>query len=159
MSGNDRKGLTYTTAPFTSDVEITGHPVAHVWAGSTADDGDFFVYLEDIDPSGKSTLISDGSLRASHRKPTDPPYSTIGLPYHGSFRADAWPFTSGPNELVFDLAPTSYVIKAGRRLRVTVTGADNKNAETPILSPPPQMSIYYSPQFGSYVTLPVIPVT
>jgi uncharacterized protein len=158
LSANDRKGLTYTTAPFTSDVEITGHPVAHLWVGSTADDGDFFVYLEDVDPSGSSRPISDGVLRASHRKLAEPPYDTLGLPYHRSFRADIEPLAPGPNELILELSPTSYVVKAGRRLRVTVTGADNNNAETPILSPPPQMSIYYSPQLRSYVTLPVIQI-
>ena len=47
------KGLAYTTAPLTSDLELTGHPVVHLWISSTATDGDFIVDLEDIDPQDK----------------------------------------------------------------------------------------------------------
>jgi len=37
QSENDRKGLTYTTDPLEHPLEVTGHPVAHLWIGSTAD--------------------------------------------------------------------------------------------------------------------------
>ena len=69
MRENDRRGLTYTTAALDTALEVTGHPVVHLWVTSTAEDGDFFVYLEDIEPDGRSAYVSEGQLRASHRQP------------------------------------------------------------------------------------------
>ena len=31
MRTNDEKALTYTTLPLETDVEVTGHPVVHLW--------------------------------------------------------------------------------------------------------------------------------
>ena len=66
MQANDQKALTYTTPPLESDMEITGHPVVHLWFVTDAPDLDFFVYLEEVDGS-KSTYLTEGILRASHR--------------------------------------------------------------------------------------------
>jgi putative CocE/NonD family hydrolase len=52
----DKKLLTYTSAPLETDVEITGHPVVSLFLTSTQTDGAFFVYLEDVDENGKSHL-------------------------------------------------------------------------------------------------------
>ncbi|PKN96910.1 MAG: hypothetical protein CVU43_18310, partial [Chloroflexi bacterium HGW-Chloroflexi-5] len=54
MRANDKKGLTFTTAPLKADLEVTSHPVVHMWLTTDAADLDVFVYLEDVDPSGKS---------------------------------------------------------------------------------------------------------
>ncbi|MBN2315850.1 MAG: CocE/NonD family hydrolase [Sedimentisphaerales bacterium] len=68
MTTNDRKALTYTTAVLANDVEIAGHPVVHMWIECTADDVDLFAYLEEVEPDGRSTYITDGCLRASNRR-------------------------------------------------------------------------------------------
>ena len=39
----DQKGLTWTSAPLAADVEVIGHPVAHLWFACTATDADIFV--------------------------------------------------------------------------------------------------------------------
>jgi hypothetical protein len=52
MAYNDEKALTYTTPPLGSLLEITGFPVAHLWVSSSAEDSDFFVYLEDVNKKG-----------------------------------------------------------------------------------------------------------
>ena len=44
----------------------------------------------------------------------------------------------------------------GHRLRVTVTCADKDNALTPVLSPPPDVSIYRCGEYASYLDFPVI---
>ncbi|MFL6196678.1 MAG: CocE/NonD family hydrolase [Thermoanaerobaculia bacterium] len=158
LSANDAKGLSYTTPPLTAPVEITGHPVAHLWVSSSAADGDFFVYLEQVDETGASHYVSEGMLRASNRATADPGYDMIGLPYHRGNRADRQPLKPGePVELVIDLYPVSQVFAAGHRIRVTVTGADQANARTPRLDPPPRMTVYREPGRASYVELPVIP--
>ncbi len=157
MSANDAKGLTYTTEPLEENLEVTGHPVVSLWVSSTADDGDFFVYLEEVDKDGYSHYLAEGVLRASHRKLSKPPYNYMGLPYHRSYKEDIEPLPAGePVKLVFDLHPTSNIFNAGNRLRITVTCADQKNFETPELSPPPTITLHRSSTFASHVSLPVV---
>jgi putative CocE/NonD family hydrolase len=157
MAPNDKKGLTYTSAALTTPIEVTGHPVVHLWITSTASDGDFFVYLEEITPDGYSHYVTEGALRASHRAVTEAPYNVSGLPYHRSFAADVKPLPRGPVELAFDLHPTSKIFAVGNRIRVTITGADKDNTLTPKLSPVPTVSMYRNAGHASFITLPVIP--
>jgi len=153
----DEKGLTYTTPPLASDVEVTGHPVMHLWVSSTATDGDFFVFLEEIDEDGVSQFVSDGILRASHRATATPPWDHLGLPWHRSYEEDLIDLPGEPVELVFDLYPTSNIFDEGHRIRLTITCADSDNFETPELSPPPTVSVYRNTEYASYITLPIIP--
>jgi putative CocE/NonD family hydrolase len=158
MAANDAKALTYTTLPLESDVEVTGHPVVHLWVSSTATDGDFFVYLEEVDEDGVSSYITEGKLRASFRALHEPPYDNMDLPWHRCWEEDVEPLPQGqPVELLFDLYPTSNLFDAGNRIRVTVTGADADTYETPQLDPAPTVSVYRSPEYGSFIELPIIP--
>ena len=157
MMFNDEKGLTYTSAPLTAEVEVTGHPVVHLWVTSSARDGDFFVYLEDVSEAKFSKYITEGNLRASHRAVSTAPYEYLGLPYHRSFAEDIADLPDQPVELVFDLIPTSYIFPAGHRIRVTITCADKDNALTPELTPPPTIHLYRDADHASYITLPIIP--
>jgi putative CocE/NonD family hydrolase len=157
LSANDAKGLTWTTPVLTETVEVTGHPVVHLWVSSSAPDADVFVYLEEVDAQGKSHYVSEGMLRASNRATADPGYDLLGLPYHRGNRADQKPLTPGePVELVFDLYPTSNLFDAGHRIRVTLTGADKTNARTPERNPPPRLTVYREAERASFVELPVV---
>lgn len=105
----DRKLLTYTTPPLPADTEVTGHPIVTLYIESTAVDGQFFAYLEDVDEHGVVNYVTEGQLRALCRKvSTDPqPYADV-VPYHSHLRKDAERLTPGePAELEFDLLPTS----------------------------------------------------
>ena len=159
MSPNDSKAMTFTTLPLEEDTEVTGHPVVILWVSSTADDGDFFVYLEEVDPDGYSHYLTEGVLRASHRKISKPPYDTLELPYHRGFKEDTVPLPKGePAKLVFDLLPTSNIFNAGHRIRVTVACADQSNFLTPEHSPPPQVTVYHNSDHRSSISLPVVAV-
>jgi len=154
---NDKKGLTYTTEALGEDLEITGHPVVHLWVSSTATDGDFFFYLEEVDGEGVSLYVSEGTLRASHRALNEPYYDNLDLPFHRSHKEDVAELETGePAELSFDLQPTSNVFNAGNRIRITITCADKDNALTPEFLPPPTVSVYRNTQHASYISLPVI---
>jgi putative CocE/NonD family hydrolase len=158
LTQNDNRALTYTTPPLETDVEVTGHPVVHLWVTSTAQDGDFFVYLEEVDRQGYSHYITEGKLRASHRALHQPPYENMGLPWHRSHEEDVVPLPQGePVELLFAMLPTANVFDAGHRIRVTVAGADADTFETPQLDPPPTITLYRDANHASYVELPVIP--
>ena len=158
MGENDGKGLTYTTNLLDAALEITGHPVVHLWVKSTAQDGDFFVYLEDIEPDGRSAYVSEGQLRASHRRLSDPPYDRMGLPYHRSYAEDMLDLVPGEvAELVFDLQPVSYLFRAGNRVRVSITCADKDTFATPVIVPTPVVNLLHGPSYPSRMVLPVIP--
>jgi hypothetical protein len=151
----DRKLLTYATPPLARDVRITGHPLVTLYVSSSAVDGNFFVYLEDVEPSGRVNYVTEGMLRALHRKVSDeaPPYACVG-PYHSCRRNDAAPLEPGQvATLHFDLLPTSYLFKAGHSIRVGLAGADKDNFVVPS-SPPPTVTVHRSGMFSSHVILP-----
>jgi putative CocE/NonD family hydrolase len=179
----DLKCLTYTSAPLEQDVEVTGHPVVNLWVSSTADDGDFFVYLEDVDDTGEALYITDGMLRANFAGGLTPNEDILlpgadsidvlpDLPWHGFRESDYIDgvFAGGEKaNLIFDLMPTSWVFKKGHRIRVSIAGADYPTFELhPELSPSgepddpenivPEITAYRDAEYPSFVSLPVIPV-
>ncbi len=142
MQTHDAKALTYTTPPLVTDVEVTGHPVVHLWLSTSAPDLDVFVYLEEVDGNGHSTYITEGDLRASHRKLGQAPFNNLGLPYQTHDQSDLEPIPSGePFEMVFSLLPSSYQFHAGSRMRITVAFADAGNFDTPVLDPAPTLQL------------------
>ncbi|MGA2228830.1 MAG: CocE/NonD family hydrolase [Syntrophobacteraceae bacterium] len=156
MTPNDTKALTYTTAPMASDTEITGHPTVSLWFLAAAPDVDFFVYLEEVGDT-RSTYVTEGSLRASHRTLSEAPFANPGMVYHAHRRSELEPVSAGePTPLVFNLLPVSHVFRAGNRIRVTITCADADNFETPSLEPAPEIRLLRDPAHASCVDLPVI---
>ena len=154
----DDKGITYTTPVLQGPVELTGHPVLHLWIASTSAENNFFAYLEDVAPDGSVFIVTDGRLKGSLRSLDTPPYNYTGLPYHRSFQEDAMPFTPGkPTELVFDCLPISHVFETGHRIRLTITGADPREKDRVQLSPPPGITVFFNSLHSSYISLPVIP--
>ena len=78
LSATDRdaKSLHWTSPVLTEDLEVTGHPVARLWLSADAPDVDVFVHLEHVDANSVSTYVTDGRLRASHRRLHRAPYDT-----------------------------------------------------------------------------------
>jgi len=157
MRSNDKKALTYTASPLETDLEITGYPVGLLWLATDAPDLDAFIYLEEVDRRGKSTYITEGTLRASHRKLSQAPFNNLGLPYHSHYRDDVMRISVGePIELVFNLLPISYRFPKGSRIRITVAFADADNFETPVLNPAPRLQLLTDTNHPSFVQLPVV---
>lgn len=153
----DEKLLVYDSEPLANEMEVTGHPVVRLWVSSTADDGAFFVYLEDVAPDGTVRYVTEGQLRALHRKISreSDPTNSIG-PYHSFKKADAQPLQPGvPAELAFGLQPVSYLFKKGHRIRVAVAGAD-KDHFVMIPKEPPVIKLYHQTELASRIELPVI---
>lgn len=157
-AAEDKKLIAYTSAPVAADTEITGHPVIDLFVTSTATDGAFFVYLEDVDEQGVVTYVTEGALRALHRKiSTDaPPYKTA-VPYHSFKKKDAMPLVPGQiAELKFALQPTSVLIKKGHRLRVAIAGADKDTFARIPETGVPLIKIARNKNNASWIELPVI---
>jgi hypothetical protein len=156
---NDEKALTYTTAPLERDLEIIGHPVAHLWFTAEVPDLDLFVYLEEVDAQGNVEYITEGNLRASHRAVGEAPFDNLGLPFHRSYEEDLAPIPAGePSELVFDLLPTAKRFRPGTRIRASVACADADNFDTPVLDPAPRVQLLRDVIHASFVELPLLPV-
>jgi putative CocE/NonD family hydrolase len=156
----DAKGLTYTSAPLASNLRITGIPVLHLWVSSSAADGYFFAFLEEVNgKTGVSHYITNGAIKASCGAISMQfPWTDLGIPYHRCYDVDARPLTPGqPVELAFDFYPTSYIFRRGNRIRVTITGSLQSNFAGMREDPPPRISIYRDAARASYIELPLIP--
>jgi len=152
----DSKSLTYTTAPFTTGGEFTGFPVLSLWVASSTPNPDFYFYLSVVDPDGKTTLVTDGQLRAANRTTRRPPWPDVDhAPWQGALAADAAPLTPGQRAKI-DLAlyPTSFYVKPGQRVRLTINGFDKGNFDTPVAPTPPTITILRDAQHRSEIILP-----
>ncbi len=158
-TNENKKALTYTSDVLTEDLTLVGYPTVHLQVSSTHDDGDFFVYLEEVDKKGRAHYVTEGVLRASHRKTSDAPFKNFGLPFHRSYAVDLAPLVPGEStELNFDLMGTAIVIDKGHRIRITITGADRRNFALypdPSGQDAPTVEVLTGGLGSSYVELPV----
>jgi putative CocE/NonD family hydrolase len=155
MSDNDAKSMTWTTGPLDHDLAIVGHPVVTLYIESTTGDADIVALLEEVDAEGRSHYVTEGVLRASHRKLGEAPWDNLGLPYQRSYSDDVEPLPDdGPAELRMDLHPTATVFNAGHRLRLTVMGADADNLEAPASLP--TLRVHRNEAFPSRIDLPAL---
>jgi putative CocE/NonD family hydrolase len=155
----DKRLLVYQTAALQNDIEVTGHPLLRLYIRSTARDGAFFAYLEDVDPSGRVRLITEGCLRALHRKISTetPPYWLPG-PYHSYKRRDAAPLIpSQVTELRFNLFPTSVLFRRGHRIRLALAGGDKDTFASIKGSENAEISVERTPAYPSCLELPIVP--
>ena len=156
MTIDDAKGFSFATAPLASDLVVCGNPVARIWLSTSAPDLDLFVYLEELDSCGRSTYITEGQLRLSHRKTADAPYAHLGLPFRSHLRSDVEPVpTDVPVLAELALLPTCYRFKKGSRVRLALRFADADNFDTPVLTPAPRVRVLTGADHGSALTLPL----
>jgi len=101
--------LTFTTDPLETDIEVTGPVIARLFISSSAVDTDFVVRLTDVFPDGRSMLVCDGIQRARYRQSS----------YHPSLLEPGKVY-----ELMVDLWATSYLFRAGHRIRAVVNSSN-----------------------------------
>ena len=115
-------GATFRTRPLERPLRLTGPMALHLVAASTATDTDWHARVVDVAPDGSESVITEGSLRASHRR-LDAERSTWARPYHP--HTDLQPIE--PNrfyEYAIEIWPTAYRLARGHRLQVRVTSTD-----------------------------------
>jgi hypothetical protein len=122
---SDDSLLTFTSEPLAADVHVLGFPVVTLRLATSGTDGAVYVYLEDVDPGGDVSYLTEGCLRLLHRRtvgPADP--VRLGVPRTFA-RSDALRVVPGnPMDLTVPLLPVSAVVPAGHRVRVAVAGHD-----------------------------------
>jgi putative CocE/NonD family hydrolase len=159
--------LTYTSAPMQSATKIAGLISANLWAELSTTDATLIAVLSDVEPSGASSQITAGYLLASQRA-VDPALSTYGpkhlmiRPWHPYTKESQHAVTPGEaTEYNVEIYPTSAIIKAGDRLRLTIGTADTPSTLTPLPDLGQELggtiTLLHDPQHPSNVLLPVAP--
>ncbi len=154
----DEKLLVYTSAPLPADLEMTGSPTVRLYVSSDFEDGAFHVYLEDVSPDGRVTYLTEGMLRARHRKEKDPtqaPFVPLGI-YHTFRTGDAAPLVPGEvTEIGLTLLPFSTVFRAGHAIRVAIAGHDESMAHRCPEQGMPAITVERNAVYPSRLVLPV----
>ena len=155
----DERLLTYDSAPLSEDVEITGYPVVTLHVTSTATDGAFYVYLEDVDEQGRVHYLTEGLLRALHRRESDrEPRFALFVPHHSFLREDAMELVPGEvAEIRFGLLPTSALVRKGHRLRIAIAGHDASTFARIPAEGSPTVTVHRDRVRASHVDLPIVP--
>jgi putative CocE/NonD family hydrolase len=152
----DARLLCYTSPPLRAAVEVTGHPIARLALACDTEDAALIVYLEDVDPSGRPLVVTDGGLRLSNRKiDADTPYDYLGV-FHAGRSGDFTPVVPGEvMEVTLDLLPTSWRFETGHRIRVAIAGADADNfTPVPADGRAPTFTLHWGGATGSRIELP-----
>ena len=139
--------LRYTSQPLTHDSELTGHAVLDLWISTDTPDAAIHAFLSEIEPDGTQRYVTEGVLRALHRKES-PPLANYqaAWPFRTYSRADAQPLTPGePALLRIVLLPTSWTFKAGSRIRLSLSGADSDHYAQVPHGRPPQITVHRGP--------------
>jgi predicted acyl esterase len=136
ISPDDHRALTWTSEPYAAGVRITGQPEVIVALRSDRPDVPLRAWLADVGPGGVSTLVSQGWVRPAH---------LVGGPLDPARRY----------EIRVPLAPTSYRLPTGHRLRLAIAGS-----HFPALVPVPDVAtfrILRGARNGTRLRLPVEP--
>jgi len=118
--------LSFTSGPLPADVHVLGFPVVTMRLATSGTDGAVYVYLEDVDPDGDVSYLTEGCLRFLHRRtagPADP--TRLGVPRTFGRSAALHVVPGNLMDLTVQLLPVSVVVPAGHRVRVAIAGHDD----------------------------------
>ncbi|WP_327149424.1 CocE/NonD family hydrolase [Nocardia sp. NBC_01329] len=161
----ETNALTFTSAPVTEAVEVSGPMAVHLETVQDAADGYWSVTVNDVAPDGQSRVLSSGQLMASLREIDD---SRSSRSANGDY-TDPRPYTAlekrrltVPGEVTtLDIAVPAIEAKLepGHRLRVDVYAGNAPKGVPPLpmiidtgLKP---QHVQLDPNRPSYVNLPV----
>ncbi|SIT39451.1 Peptidase S15 [Paraburkholderia piptadeniae] len=148
--------LHYETAPLTEPASVEGHAVATLRMSIDQGDASIFVYLSEVDVEGNVFYMTEGMLRAIHRKTTDAPSDYVtAWPFRSYHRADAAHVKADAlNEFIIPLLPVAWTLKKGSKLRFSISGADAGHFVPMPYGRPPVFSVHAGIA-GSFVDLPL----
>lgn len=154
--GREDGQLCYVSAPLDRPLEMSGHAVASLWVSSSEPDAALFVYLTEIEADGTARYVTEGLLRALHRKESPcPPHHRTTWPYRTFTRTDASPMPIGQPELLrIPLLPVSWGFQAGSRIRLSIAGADADHCGQIPHGRPPKLTIHWGGERASFIDLP-----
>jgi putative CocE/NonD family hydrolase len=147
-----RDVLCYSSPELSENIEVTGPLDFHLFASTSAHDTDFVVKLTDVLREGPSFTVAEGITRARYRNSIFAPEAV------------------NPGEIIefiINMANTSYIFKAGHRVRIDITSSNfpgyDRNLNTGngigedaqgVLA---TQRVFHQSSWPSYIDLPVIP--
>jgi putative CocE/NonD family hydrolase len=155
--GRTASMLSYDSAPLAAAAELAGHALADLWLSSSERDAALFVYLTEVEAGGTERYVTEGLLRALHRKeqPAPASYRTT-WPFRSFARADAAPLVPGKVERIrIPLLPVAWRFAAGSRIRLSIAGADDDHCGQVPHGRPPLLTILRGGACASQVELPL----
>ncbi|MBR8203383.1 CocE/NonD family hydrolase [Burkholderia vietnamiensis] len=157
-SDRSRSMLHYDSVPLSEPTSIAGHATATLRMSIDQGDASIFVYLSEVDAEGRASYITEGMLRAIHRKTSDAPANYVtAWPFRSYSRADASRVTAGVAEdFTIPLLPVAWTLKKGSKLRLSISGADAGHYVPMPYGRPPVFSVHVG-ETSSFVDLPTPP--
>ncbi len=146
----------YDSAPFEQAMELTGNALADLTLSSSEPDASIVCYLSEVEADGTVRYVTEGLLRALHRKEAPhPPEYQSPWPFRTYHRADAKPLVPGVAECMrVVMLPVSWVFKPGSRLRFSLAGTDADHVKQIPHGRPPVLTLHHGP---SALELPLRP--
>jgi putative CocE/NonD family hydrolase len=157
--GRTAKMLSYTSEPLKAATELAGHGLADLYVASSERDLALFIYLTEVEADGAERYVTEGLLRALHRKESTPPetYRT-SWPFRSFSRADAAPLEPGKVERIrVPLLPVAWQFAAGSRIRLSIAGADDDHCGQVPHGRPPLLKMFRGEGNASVLGLPLKP--
>lgn len=149
--------LNYVSDVFDRDTELSGHIVVSLSFESSQEDAALFIYASEFETDGSLRYMTEGMLRALHRRVAEaPPEYASTWPWRRFHRADAERLRPGAAETAhFALLPISWCLKKGSRLCLSVAGADVDHFPQVPHGRPPRLTLRFGGDTGSFLELPV----
>ncbi|TGD88585.1 CocE/NonD family hydrolase [Mycolicibacterium sp. CH28] len=146
--------LVYSTDPLPQDTEVTGPTTVDLWASSSAVDTDFTAKLTVVKPDGGIINLNNGIVRTAFRESLSEPRPST---------------PNQPHEYHIAIWPTSYLFRAGDRIRLEISSSDypqfapNPNTGEPFgqsaATATATQTILHDAAHPSAVVIPVIPAS
>ena len=148
--------LCYRSEPIDRAVELAGHAVVTLTIAGSEPDAALHLYLSEEEADGSVRHVTEGVLRALHRKLSPPPDDyRASWPYRSHDRADAAPLVPGRAEhMVIPLLPVAWRFAEGSRIRLAIGGADIDHYGQVPHGRPPLLTLNRG---GSFLDLPIRP--
>jgi predicted acyl esterase len=156
----ERGFLKYYSAPMVENTEVVGPMALNLYASCRGTDINFFVGLWDANPEGRETCLSRGWLKASHRQLDE----KKSKPWHPVYtHTNPKPLVPGQvYQFAIDLLPAANLFKAGHRIVLKISGADDEPESLSEVKmyhlcsqTPNTITIYHNAEYPSHLLLPI----
>ena len=157
LNSRAERCLSFTTEPLAEEIEITGWPALELELATDSDRGAIVVTLEQLKADGGAAYLSEGFLNFAYRRVGDDPGGHGGPFWHSWSKRDLSPVVPGDSmRLSVELYPVSAIVRAGERLRLTVSGADAENLVVPTQGDEVTLTVMVGGEGAARLLLPVV---
>lgn len=141
--GRSAKMLSWDSAVLDAPLELAGHVLLDLNLTLDKPDAAIFAYLTEVEADGTERYITEGILRAVHRKESSAPANACATwPWRSFRRADLRPVPVGvAQQMRIPLLPVAWQLAKGSRLRLSLAGADSDHFIKVPHGPQPKMRV------------------